>query len=120
VKAWTLSSLVGKFEFCDIAIPEVRPGTVLVRMEAVPILTYLRQFIAGKLPTYRPAEGEFTPGTNGVGVIEAIGDDVWSLKPGQRVLLSPHVVSSENVEEPAQVLAGLTATSSDSAPMMEA
>jgi alcohol dehydrogenase len=89
-------------------------------MEAVPILTYLRQFIAGKLPTYRPAEGEFTPGTNGVGVIEAIGDDFWSLKPGQRVLLSPQVVSSENVEEPAQVLAGLMAISSDSAPMMEA
>jgi alcohol dehydrogenase len=120
LKAWRLSSLGGKFEFRDIAIPEVRPGTVLVRMEAVPILTYLGQFIAGKLPTYRPAEGEFTPGTSGVGVIEAIGDDVWSLKPGQRVLLSPHVVSSENVEEPAQILAGLTAISSDSAPMMEA
>jgi alcohol dehydrogenase len=80
----------------------------------------LGQFIAGKLPTYRPAVGEFTPGTNGVGVIDEIGDDVWSPKPGQRVLLSPYVVSSENVEEPAQVLAGLTAISSDSAPMMEA
>jgi len=120
LKAWRLSSLGGKFDLRDIPVPEVRPGTVLVRMEAVPILTYLGQFIAGKLPTYRPAEGEFTPGTNGVGVVEAIGDDVWSLKRGQRVLLSPHVVSSENVEEPAQVLAGLTAISSDSAPMMEA
>lgn len=120
LKAWRLSALGGTLELRDIAVPAVRPGTVLIRMEAVPILTYLGEYIAGKLPTYRPAEGPFTPGTNGVGVIEATGDDIWSLKPGQRVLLSPHVVSTENVEEPAQVLAGLTAVTQDSAPMMNA
>lgn len=120
MKAWRLSALGGTLELLDMPVPAVRPGTVLVRMEAVPVLTYLGQYIAGKLPTYRPAEGPFTPGTNGVGVIEATGDDVWALKPGQKVLLSPHVVSAENVEEPAQVLAGLTAISPDSAPMMEA
>ncbi len=120
MKAWRLSALGGKLELRDVAVPVVRPGTVLIHMEAVPILTYLGQYTAGKLPTYRPAEGAFTVGTNGVGVIEATGDDIWSLKPGQRVLLSPHVVSTENVEEPAQVLAGLTAISADSAPMMDA
>jgi alcohol dehydrogenase len=119
LKAWRLSALGGKLELRDVAIPVVRPGTVLLHMEAVPILTYLGQYVAGRLPTYRPAEGAFTPGTNGVGSIEATGDDIWSLKPGQRVLLSPHVVSTENVEGPAQVLAGLTAISPDSAPMMD-
>jgi alcohol dehydrogenase len=65
LKAWRASALGGTLEFRDVAVPAVRPGTVLIRMEAVPILTYLGQYIAGKLPTYRPAEGPFTPGTLG-------------------------------------------------------
>jgi alcohol dehydrogenase len=42
-----------------------------------------------------------------VGLIEAVGRDVRHHRPGQRVVLSPHFV--ENVEDPAQILIGLTA-----------
>jgi len=55
LKAWRLSTPGGELEFRDVAVPLVRSGTVLVRMEAVPVLTYLGQFITEKLPTYRPA-----------------------------------------------------------------
>jgi alcohol dehydrogenase len=41
-------------------------------------------------------------------VIEAVGGDVWHLKPGQRVVISSHLVARENVSEPAQVLIGVT------------
>jgi alcohol dehydrogenase len=69
------------------------------------------------LPVYNPPPGPFTIGTNGVGVVEAVGPDVWHLKPGQRVVLSSHFVAPENVEDPAQVLIGLT-SSPDAAPVL--
>src|SRR5205823_7298981 len=61
-----------------------------------------------QLPTYRPPTGAFTPGGNGVGVIHAVGRDVWHLKSGQRVVLSSHFVAAENVPEPAQIPIGVT------------
>jgi alcohol dehydrogenase len=39
-----------------------------------------------------------------------VGKDVWHLRPGQRVVLSSHFVAPENVEDPAQVLIGLTSS----------
>jgi alcohol dehydrogenase len=32
---------------------------------------------------YNPPKGAFTPGTNGVGVVHAVGRNLWHLKPGQ-------------------------------------
>jgi alcohol dehydrogenase len=72
-------------------------------------MSYLKAYVEGKLPMYNPPKGAFTPGTNGVGVVHAIGRDVWHLKAVQRVVLSPHFVAAENVEDPAQILIGLTA-----------
>jgi alcohol dehydrogenase len=46
-----------------------------------------------------------------------VGPDVWHLKPGQRVVLSSHFVAPENVEDPAQVLIGLT-SSPDAGPVL--
>jgi alcohol dehydrogenase len=60
------------------------------------------------LPIYKPPPGPFTPGTNGVGAVAAVGRDVWHLKSGQRVVVSSHFAARENVEDPAQILIGLT------------
>jgi alcohol dehydrogenase len=109
MKAWRLDGLGGTLAFEDVPLPSVRPGSVLVRIEASPLLTYLKPYVEGKLPFYSPPLGAFTPGTNGVGVIEAVGQDVWHLRPGQRVVCSPHFVAGEHVAEPAQILIGLTA-----------
>lgn len=109
MKAWRLDTFGGALTLEDVPLPEVRPGTVLMRIQAVPLLSYLKSYVEGRLPTYNPPRGKFTPGTNGVGVIEAVGRDVWHLKPGQRVVLSPHFVAGENVADPAQILIGLTA-----------
>src|SRR5207247_10429324 len=80
------------------------------RVEASALMSYLEAYVEGKLPVYNPPPGPFTIGTNGVGVVEAVGRDVWHLKPGQRVVLSSHFVAAENVEDPAQILIGLTAS----------
>jgi len=109
MKAWRLERIGGDLGLRDIPKPEPRPGSVLVRIEASALMSYLKAYVRGELPNYIPPPGAFTIGTNGVGVVEAVGRDVWHLTPGQRVILSSHFVAPENVDDPAQVLIGLTA-----------
>jgi alcohol dehydrogenase len=108
VKAWRLERPGGRLELIELETPIPRAGGVVVRMEAAPVLSYMRQVIDGTLG-YAVPRGPFVPGTNGVGVVEAVGDGVYHLKPGDRVVLSPHHVVDERTAEPAQVLIGLTA-----------
>lgn len=75
--------------------------------------------VAGELPGYEMPEVPFTPGTNGIGTIEAVGADVHDLAPGRRVALSPHVISHENVDQPMQILSGLTTIGAGSGPLLE-
>jgi alcohol dehydrogenase len=109
MKAWRLSRLGGALELKEVPVPELRAGSALVRIEASGLMSYLRPYVEGKLLFYNPPRGEFTIGTNGVGVVEAVGRDVWRLKPGQRVALSSHFVARDNVDDPEQILIGLTA-----------
>jgi len=110
MKAWQLDGLGGELRLRDVRTPDPRPGSVLVRIEASALMSYLKAYVEGKLPVYHPPPGRFTIGTNGVGVVEAVGRDVWHIRPGQRVVLSSHFVAAENVEDPAQVLIGLTSS----------
>jgi alcohol dehydrogenase len=115
MKAWRLTMQDGSLRYADVPVPVVRDGSVLVRVQASPLLSYLGSFVAGELTSYHPPAGEFTPGTNGIGVIEQAGPGVYGLTAGQRVLLSPHVTATENVTEPAEALIGLTAEPSSGA-----
>jgi D-arabinose 1-dehydrogenase-like Zn-dependent alcohol dehydrogenase len=54
-----------------------------VRIEASALMSYLKAYVEGKLPMYNPPKGAFTPGANGVGVVHAVGRNLWHLKPGQ-------------------------------------
>jgi alcohol dehydrogenase len=109
MKAWRLERLGGALAFKDTPVPEPRAGSVLVRIEVSTLMSYLKGYVEGKLPFYNPPRDEFTIGTNGVGIVEAVGRDVWHIKPGQRVLISSHFVARDNVGDPGQILIGLTA-----------
>lgn len=117
MKAWRLGRLGGMLRLEDVPMPEVPPGNILVRVQASQLLSYMKRYVEGKLSSYSGPSGSFTPGTSAVGVIERIGRDVWHLRPGQRVLVSPHFVVNENVADPAQILIGLTAFGSGSEPV---
>ena len=108
MKAWRLERLGGNLSLEDIPVPEARPGSALVRMQAASLLSYLKQYVRGELPHYLAPKRPFTIGTNGVGEITAVGRDVWHLEPGQRVVISPHLVARENVANPEQILIALT------------
>ena len=84
MKAWLLDRLGGALELKDAPIPEPRPGGVVVRIEASALMSYLKAYVEGRLPIYNPPEGAFTPGGNAVGIVHAVGPEVYHLKPGQR------------------------------------
>lgn len=108
MKAWLLDGLGGPFTFDDVPVPSVRPGSVLIRMQASTVMSYMQAYVKGKLPIYRAPPGPFVPGGSGIGVIHEVGDDVWHLRPGQRVAISSHLVAQENVRNPGQILLGIT------------
>ena len=63
--------------------PQPAPGQVLVRMHAIgvnPVETYIRAGTYARLPVL-----PYTPGNDGAGVVEQIGDSVPEFKPGDRV-----------------------------------
>ena len=110
MRAWQLAGLGGAFELAERPVPAPRAGSVLVRLQATALLSYLREFVEGRLPPVYQVPGQpFVPGGNGVGIVEAVGEGVLHLQPRMRVVISSHLVSDENVREPAQMLLGLTA-----------
>lgn len=109
MRAWRLAGMGGQLSLKQVPVPRVRAGSVLVRVEASALMSYLKSYVEGKLPFYVPPPGEYTIGTNGVGVVQEVGQDVWHIKVGQRVLISSHFVARDNVADPGQILIGLTA-----------
>ena len=103
MKAWRLERLGGDLSLKECPVPDPRPGSVLVRMHASALLSYLKSYVRGELPTYRAPPGPFTIGTNGVGEVVAVGREVWHLKPGQRVVL---LIGLTTIDPPARVSDG--------------
>jgi alcohol dehydrogenase len=109
MKAWRLERMGGDLRLEDVPMPEVRPGSVLVQVEASLLMSYIKPYVEGRLPFYSTPDAPYTPVGNGVGVVEAVGRDVWGLQQGQRVLLSSLFVANERVADPSQLLIGVTA-----------
>jgi alcohol dehydrogenase len=109
MKSWKLDSLGGELRLVEVPVPVVRAGSVLIRVEASLLMSYLREYVAGELPVYSAPGMPFTPGGNCIGTIESVGPDVWHLKPGQRAAVSSYFVAQENVSAPGQFLLGVTA-----------
>lgn len=76
----------------DVAKPEPSHSQILIRIEAAgvnPVDTYLRTGIhahAPKLP--------YTPGKDAAGIVEAVGDEVSKLKPGDRVYTADSITGT--------------------------
>lgn len=67
----------------EVPDPHTGPGQVLVRVKAVgvnPVDTYIRTGTYASKPPL-----PYTPGTDAAGVVEATGDGVTRVKPGDRV-----------------------------------
>jgi NADPH:quinone reductase-like Zn-dependent oxidoreductase len=72
----------------DVPAPELRdPRDVLVRIEAA-ALNHLDLFMVGGLPGIALGP-DFVVGSDGAGVVEAVGAEVAHLRPGDRVAINP-------------------------------
>src|SRR5262249_2211861 len=70
----------------DVPNLKAGPGQVVVQVKAVgvnPVETYIR---SGVYPNRPPVP--YTPGLDGGGVVESIGDGVKRVKPGDRVYVA--------------------------------
>ena len=68
-----------------VSVPQLRPGPgqVLVRIHAVginPVETYIRAGTYARKPAL-----PFTPGNDGAGVVEEVGEGASKFQPGDRV-----------------------------------
>lgn len=76
----------------EVSIPTVGPGQVLVKVAAAgvnPVDVYMR---TGNYP--RKPELPYTPGSDGAGTIEAVGDGVTRVAKGDRVYLAGSVTGT--------------------------
>ncbi|MDK9735943.1 zinc-binding dehydrogenase [Vibrio sp. D404a] len=99
-------------------IPQAKRGSVVVKIDATPLLSYTQDYLQGKLPYMLPPM-PFTPGTNAIGTVYEVGEDVVGLQLGQRVVVDCNWVKDEGVEDQQRVLIGLTGITAGSMPMLE-
>ena len=100
MKAWLLDPDSRTLNYSEAPIPTPRRGAIIVRVEAAMVLSYMAEVLEGARGESHPTRA-FVPGTDAIGVIEAVGEGVYHLKPDQRVSLQLHVVAGEPVRNPA-------------------
>jgi S-(hydroxymethyl)glutathione dehydrogenase / alcohol dehydrogenase len=84
-KAAVLTGVDAEFEIWDVELPALRPGQVTVRMAASGICHSDHSVRAGKLG---PQQFPTILGHEGSGVIEAVGEGVTKVAPGDHVVIS--------------------------------
>lgn len=91
MQAWLVHEWGGPetMRFEQTAVPSPKPGQVLIKTHAVGLNFYDTLEIHGKYQV-KP-DRPFSPGGEVGGVVEAVGDGVTRLKPGDRVLSIPFV-----------------------------
>lgn len=70
----------------EVSDPQAGPGQVLVRLHAIgvnPVDTYVRAGTYAMKPAL-----PYTPGSDGAGIVEAVGDSVDKVKAGDRIYIA--------------------------------
>lgn len=92
MKALALTATGGleHLSLVDLPRPAIRAtDDVLVRIHAA-ALNHLDLFVAQGLPGAGPTFPHVV-GSDGAGTVEAVGEAVWQLKPGDRVMINPGI-----------------------------
>src|SRR5246127_302208 len=76
----------------EVPTPKPAAGQVLVRVHAVGVNPYDTYMRAGTYAIKPPLP--YTPGSDGAGVVEAVGPGVTKLKPGDRVYIAKTVTGA--------------------------
>ena len=82
----------GELRLAEVPVPQPEAGQVLVRIHAAgvnPVETYIRSGSYARKP-----ELPYTPGSDGAGVVEAVGAQVTTCQPGDRVYTAGTITGS--------------------------
>jgi alcohol dehydrogenase len=104
MKAWTLDSTGAGLRLEEVPDPSVRDGGAVLRMLAVQVPAYTRALTTGG------RGGIATPtvlGIGGIGRVEAVADDVHTVRPGD-IALCTGLLATGRVAGPEEVLLGWT------------
>lgn len=71
-------------KFKDIAVPDLKPGCVRIRIKYAGVGLAVSLFVAGKYQRKPPLP--FVPGTEVAGIVTEVASDVLHLKPGDQVV----------------------------------
>jgi len=94
-------------KFDDYPMPEVKPGDVLVRVEATSVSGFDLKYRAGllhkhnktsALPGRKPFPMPMQLGRECAGIVEAIGNDVTKFNVGDRVVGMTHPANPDSIE----------------------
>jgi alcohol dehydrogenase len=81
----------------EIPEPKLRPSGAIIRILSTHIPSFSHAVMSGELGYAFPKPFPFTPGTNAVGIVEAVADDVFGLEIGQKVFCDPFISSKQLV-----------------------
>lgn len=113
MKALWLEKIGNPVQVQEVSDPALCDGGVIVKLLAAPIMSFMGRVLSGDLPYYF-LPTPFIPGSNGVGVIESVAQDVIGLRPGDLVFLNPHTKSRTTTTSSDDILIGLTAIGPES------
>lgn len=82
----------------DMPVPEVKKGEVRVKLKTAG-MNHRDLFV---LHRHKPGEPPLIIGSDGAGIIDAVGEDVTSVKPGDEVMINPSLGWEKNSAAPPE------------------
>lgn len=107
MKAALLSTRGSNLKIVDQPDPKPGTGEAVVRVQAVPVLSYMKDVLDGTRPY--PLLLPIVPGCGPIGIVESVGADATRVGQGQLVFCDPTVRSRDDVVAPDIMLQGLIA-----------
>lgn len=106
MKAAILPSVGASVTVAEVPEPELVRGSVIVRVLRAGVGSAAKACFAGQ--AFAPPPVPYTPGPNGLSVVEEVAEDVHGLEPGQIVVHDPLYLAKSNhpLVQPAGLLIG--------------
>lgn len=95
MKAWFLSESPGEYQWGDVETPQPGPGEIRVEVKASAV-NHIDHWQTQGRP--KPKSFPHVPGSDGAGIVDAVGEGVTRFAVGDEVALNAAITSREAVE----------------------
>jgi len=91
------TTYAGPLELQTVPTPSALPGSAIIKILSVPVLSYAKEIFDGT--RQYPYPTPFTPGPSAIGRVAALGTDSTSLSVGQLVYVNSVIHSRDNPDD---------------------